>query len=178
QLLLEGKAMLTLGLLLSLSGVITMAVLYIIQIYIVSRSNITEVGLYNAGITLLNSYVALIFTAMSTDYFPRLAAISDNNPEVQKVVLHQAKISILFITPIIVLFLAVAPYAVRLLYSDEFTTIVPMVTIGIIGMLFRAVSWAMGYILIAKGDSKIFIRTAFGFNALFLLLSTVGYYFA
>jgi PST family polysaccharide transporter len=52
-----------------------------------------------------------------------------------------------------------------------------MVSYGIVGMLFRAASWSIGYILIAKGDSKLFISTAFGFNALFLLLHVSGYYF-
>jgi hypothetical protein len=35
-----------------------------------------------------------------------------------------------------------------------------MVCFGILAMLFRAVSWSMGFILIAKGDSKMFILTA------------------
>jgi PST family polysaccharide transporter len=30
----------------------------------------------------------------------------------------------------------------------------------ILAMLFRAVSWSMGFILIAKGDSEMFILTA------------------
>ncbi|HEX8270133.1 MAG TPA: O-antigen translocase [Flavobacterium sp.] len=177
MLLREGKAMLSLGLMLSISGVITVFVAYLIQIYIGSKSSLTDVGLYNAGITLLNSYVALIFSAMGTDYFPRLAAISDDNSKVRTTVLHQAQISILIITPIIILFLAFAPLVVSLLFSSKFIAIIPMVSVGIVGMLFRAVSWSMGFILLAKGDSKIFIKTAFGFNSLYLLLSVAGYYF-
>jgi PST family polysaccharide transporter len=42
-----------------------------------------EVGFYTAGFTLLNSYVGIIFTVMSTDYFPRLSSISDDNVKVR-----------------------------------------------------------------------------------------------
>ena len=36
----------------------------------------------------------------------------------------------------------------------------------------------MGYVLIAKGKSKIFTATAIGFNAIYLLLTIYGYRFA
>lgn len=52
-----------------------------------------------------------------------------------------------------------------------------MVNWGILGMLFKAVSWSMGYILIAKNDSKLFIKTSLGFNILFLIINIAGYYF-
>ena len=35
----------------------------------------------------------------------------------------------------------------------------------------------MGFILIAKGDSKMFIKTAIGFNILSLIMNVSGYYF-
>ena len=66
---------------------------------------------------------------------------------------------------------------VKVIYTPKFDAIIPMVCFGILGMLFRAVSWSMGYILIAKGDSKIFIKTAFGFNLLSLGMNFLGYYF-
>jgi PST family polysaccharide transporter len=45
------------------------------------------------------------------------------------------------------------------------------------GMLFKAVSWSMGYILIAKGDSNMFLKTALGFNSISLILNILGYFF-
>ncbi len=177
QLINEGKGMLKLGIMLSLSGLISTFVAYLIQIYISRKSGIVEVGFYNAGFTLLNSYVGLIFTSMGTDFFPRLAAVSEDNDKVRVTVSHQAQIAILIITPIIVAFLAFAPLIVQILFSSKFLAVIPMISFGITGMLFRAVSWSMGYILLAKGDSKMFIRTAFGFNSLFLLLHVSGYYF-
>lgn len=173
----EGKSMVQLGVMLSISSMISLLVAYIIQIYISKEGGVDEVGLYNAGFVILNTYVGIIFTAMATDYFPRLAAISEEMIKVRKAVFEQAFIAILLITPIIVVFLMFAQFIIVLLYSSDFTPIVKMVSWGILGMIFKAVSFSMGYIIIAKGDSKLFIKTAIGFNAILLISNILGYYY-
>lgn len=177
QLMSDGKRIVRLGVMLALSGLLTLLTTYLIQIYVGKYGGLEQVGFYNAGFTLLNSYVGIIFTAMSTDYFPRLASISDENEKVRTSVIQQSFISILIITPIIILFLMLIPLIVKIVFTPEFSAVIPMVSFGILAMLFRAVSWSMGYILIAKGDSKMFLRTAVGFNSLSLVLNVLGYYF-
>ena len=169
--------MIQLGFMLSLSSMITLFVAYIIQIYISKQGGIDEVGLYNAGFVILNSYVGIIFSAMATDYFPRLAAVSEEIKKIRSAVFEQALIAVLLIAPIIVLFLMFAPFIIRLLFSKEFLPIVSMVSWGILGMLFKAVSWSIGYVIIAKGDSNLFIKTAIGFNSILLLFNVFGYYY-
>ncbi|TRX00951.1 oligosaccharide flippase family protein [Flavobacterium gawalongense] len=177
QLTTAGKSIIKLGILLTLSGLLTLVTTYLIQIYVGKQGGIEQVGFYNAGFTLLNSYVGIIFTAMSTDYFPRLASISDENEKVRTSVIQQSFISILIITPIIILFLTLIPLIVKIIYTPAFISIIPMVCFGILAMLFKAVSWSMGYILIAKGDSKMFMKTAVGFNIISLFLNVLGYYY-
>ncbi|MRX67435.1 Membrane protein involved in the export of O-antigen and teichoic acid [Flavobacterium resistens] len=176
-LFLEGKTIVKLGFMLTISSVLTLLSSYLIQIYIGKTGGLEQVGFYNAGFTLLNSYVGIIFTVMSTDYFPKLASINADNEKVRTSVEQQAFVSILIITPIIALFLVLSSIIVKVIYSNKFDAILPMITIGILGMLFRAVSWSIGFILIAKGDSKMFVKTAIGFNILFLIMNIAGYYF-
>ncbi|MBG6111228.1 O-antigen/teichoic acid export membrane protein [Flavobacterium sp. CG_9.10] len=171
----EGKSIIRLGIMLTLSGLLTLLSTYLIQLYIGKNGGLVEVGYFNAGFTLLNSYVGIIFTVMSTDYFPKLASINDDNEKIRVSVVQQSFISILIITPIIILFLAMIPLIIKIIYTPAFISIIPMVSFGILAMLFRAVSWSMGYILIAKGDSKMFMKTAIGFNILSLILNILGY---
>lgn len=173
----EGKPMIQLGVMLSISSMIGLLVAYIIQIFISQTGGVDQVGLYNAGFVILNTYVGLIFSAMGTDYFPRLSAIADSIKEIRQSVFEQAFIAILIMTPIVVLFLMFAPLVIVLLYSKEFIPIVEMVQWGILGMVFKAVSFSIGYILIAKGDSSLFMKTAISFNALLLAMNISGYYF-
>lgn len=177
ELLKEGKAIIKLGIMLSMSGFLTLISTYLIQLYVAKTGGIEEVGFYNAGFTLLNSYVGVIFTVMSMDYFPRLASVCNDNDKIRISVNEQSFISVLIITPIIILFLCFIPLIIKTLYTPKFISISAMVCLGILGMLFRAVSWSMGYIIIAKGDSKIFIKTSLGFNFLSLILNVLGYYY-
>lgn len=177
QFFVEAKSIIKLGVMLTLSGLLTLLASYIIQIYISKNGGLTQVGFYNAGFTLLNSYVGIVFTVMSTDYFPKLSSVSNDNKKIRESVIEQSYMSIFIITPIIILFLAFVPVIIKILYTSKFISIIPMVCFGMLAMLFRAVSWSMGYVLIAKGDSRIFIKTAFGFNFLSVILNIVSYYF-
>lgn len=177
EVLAEGKEVILLGLSLSLIGLLTALSSYLLQIFISNYKNVSEVGFYSAGFTILSTYVGIIFTAMATDYYPRLTKVCHDNSLVKKIVTEQSIIAILLLTPIVVVFLVFAPTVIRLLYSKEFLPIVPLVCWGILGMIIKAVSWSMGYVLIAKGDSKTFIKTSIGFNSLFLIINILGYYF-
>jgi len=173
----EGKSMLQLGFTLSLSSMITLLGAYLLQIYISAKGGLNEIGFYTAGYVILNSYVGLVFKAMSTDYFPRLSAIFDDIKKLRKAVFEQAYIAVLIIMPIIILFLTFMPFIIRILYTNEFTPIIAMVNWGILGMVFKAVSFSLGYVIIAKGDSKVFIKTAIIFNIVLLSANVIGYYF-
>jgi PST family polysaccharide transporter len=175
DLFIEGKQMMKLGFVLSLGSLATLLTIYIIQVFITNRGGIVEVGYYNAAFIIINAYVGVIFNAMSKDYFPRLASIADKNDILSRVVNQQAFVAVLLLTPIIVVFLAFAPLVINILFTKEFSPIIGILTFGILATLFKAVSWTMGYILVAKGDSKLFIQTEVGFNFILLLMSALGY---
>lgn len=177
ELVTDGKSIIKLGLALTFSGLITLIVAHLIQLYLNFSNGIEVVGFYNAGFTLLNSYVGILFVAMSTDYYPRLSAICNDNNKLNEVVLQQIYIGVLIITPIIIVFFALSDEIIRLLFSTKFKAIVMMVSIGIFGMLFKIASFSIGYMVLAKADSKLFIKTSLGFNLLYLLLSILGYHY-
>ncbi len=172
----EGKGMLKMGFMISLSGMITLGSSYILRIFITRVGGVDQVGFYAAGFAIVESYVGMIFTAMSTDYFPRLSAVNKDNRKIRQIVTQQSEVAILILVPVIVAFIVFSPYIIKLLYSIRFLPIVLMINLAVIGMAFRSASWAMGFILYAKGDSSIFIKTAIGFSVIFLLNNICGYY--
>jgi O-antigen/teichoic acid export membrane protein len=171
----KSKAMLLLGATMSVTSMIVALTGFLIQIFIRSTDGLEAVGFYSAGFLIVNAYVGMIFTAMSTDYFPRLAAINTDNNKMNVAVNQQADVAILLITPVIVLFLTFAPFIVELLYSSKFNVIIGFVTFGVLGTFFKAVSFSLGYVIIAKGHSKVFITLSLIFNSLFLIISVVSY---
>ncbi|WP_199117578.1 oligosaccharide flippase family protein [Pedobacter sp. ASV28] len=173
----EGKGMLIMGFMLSLTGLITMGTAYVLRIFITRTGSIEDVGLYNAGFAIINSYVGLIFTALSADYYPRLSAVSHDRIEATKEINKQAETGILLIAPIICFFLVSVKWLVVLLYSHKFSPINDMMLWLALGMFFKASSWAVAFLVLAKGDSKVFFWNELVANLYILALNVAGYYF-
>lgn len=153
----EGKEMLKMGLAMSLTNILVLGIGYIIRIYIVRIGGTEEVGLFTAGFAIVNGYVGLIFTAMGTDYYPRLAGVNKDNQKCKEIINQQAEVTILILAPIIMIFLLTAPYAVSLLYSNKFVPITGYMQWAMLGMIFKATSWSISFIFVAKQDMKIFL---------------------
>jgi len=173
--IIEGKPMLRMGFMLSVSGLITMGVSYIVRIYISNTGGLVDVGLYNAGFAIIGTYVGLVFTAMATDYYPRLTGVANDNKKVEEVVNHQAEIALLILSPILCVFLVFVNWVVVLLYSNEFLAVSEMIHWAALGMYFKAASWSIGFIILAKGDSKLFLYSELLSNSYILILSIIGY---
>jgi len=172
----EGKNMLLLGFIISLSGLITIGSSYLLRIFISYKGGLSEVGLYNAGFALINTYVGLVLSAMATDYFPRLSANAGDNAFCTKTINEQAEISILLLTPLILSFIIFVKWVVILLYSKKFIPIENMIYWAAIGMLFRAVSWSVSFVFMAKGNAKLFFWNELFASLYILLLNLLGYY--
>jgi O-antigen/teichoic acid export membrane protein len=173
----EGKEMLTMGFMISLSSLITIGASYIVRIFISNYGGVDQVGLYNAGFAIINSYVGLIFTAMGTDYYPRLSAVAHSNDECRRMINQQAEIAILIMAPIIILFFVFIHWIVIILYSTKFASVNQMILWAALGMLFKAMSWAIAFIFLAKGASRLFFWNELIANVYMLALNMIGYYY-
>ena len=172
----EGKGMLKMGFMLSLSGLITMGASYIIRIYISNSGGVEDVGLYNAGFAIIGTYVGLVFTAMGTDYYPRLSGIAHDNQKAKSLINQQSEIAILILSPILIIFITFISWIIVLLYSTKFIPINNMIQWAALGMFFKAVGWSMAFILLAKGNSKLFFLNELIANIYVLGLSLLGYF--
>lgn len=177
QVIAGGRNMLFLGFMISLSGLISLGSLYVVRIYISNTEGVDQVGLYNSGFAIINTYVGLIFTAMATDYYPRLSAVAYSNRLCKQTINQQAEVAILILAPILIVFIVFINWVVILLYSTKFVAINEMIIWAALGMFFKAVSWAIGFILLAKGVGKIFFWNELISNIYLLGLNILGYRF-
>jgi len=171
----EGKSMLSMGIMLSLSGLITLAASYLLQLYIGRTGGVEDVGLYNAGFAIIGTYVGLVFTAMSTDYYPRLSGVAHSNQLAKEIINQQAEIAILILAPILMTFFVFIHWGVQLLYSSRFISINGMIQWAALGMFFKAASWAIAFLFLAKGASRVFFVNESVANAYVLILNIIGY---
>ena len=173
----EGKSMLVMGFMISLSGLISIIVAYLLRIFINRTGNVADVGLYNAGFTIINTYVGMIFTAMGTDYYPRLSLVAKDNEQCSQNINQQSEIALLILAPVLIGFLVFINWAVILLYSTQFLAITGMIYWASLGIFFKAVSWAIAFVFLAKGASKLFFWNELAGNTYTLGFSLLGYHF-
>ena len=172
----EGKGMMLMGFMLSLSGIMVLGGSYVIRIFINGTGGVEEVGLYNAGITLVSTYVGLLFTAMETDYYPRLSVVATDNTKSTLLVNQQAEIAILILAPVLSVFLIFTDWIIIVLYSREFIAVNQMIHWAFLGMFFKVAGWVVGFIFIAKGASRLFFWSELISNLYLLGLNLLGYY--
>ena len=171
-----GSDMMRMGFLISLSGLLTAGGAYLVRVFISQTGGIADVGLYTAGFAIINTYVGLIFNAMGTDYYPRLSAVAHDNELCRQTINQQAEIAILILGPILILFLISAEWVIRLLYSEQFLPITEMLYWAAFGMFFKAASWAIGFLFLAKGASRLFFVSELLVNVYMLVFNVLGYY--
>lgn len=173
--LFESKEMLKMGFMINLSGLIATIGAYLVRIYISKTGGIEEVGLYTAGFAIIGTYVGMIFTAMSKDYFPRLSAVAHDNNESRVLINHQAEIATLILAPILAIFLVFINWFVILFYSTKFVGISEMILWAAIGMYFKAASWSVSIVILAKGASNLYFWNELLANIYILIFNIVGY---
>jgi O-antigen/teichoic acid export membrane protein len=169
--------MIKLGVAVSFSGLALAWSNYLLKAYISNVGGVADVGLFTAGFTILNTYVGLIFTAMATDYFPKLSAVSTEANRMQELVNQQGEIALLILGPIIISFSVFADWLLIILYSEDFLAVNLMMIWAMIGIIFKGASWPVGMILLAKGETRIYLLSELFANSALLLFSAGGYHY-
>ncbi|HEY5406528.1 MAG TPA: O-antigen translocase [Ginsengibacter sp.] len=173
----ESKDMLKMGFLISMASLITMGSSYILRVFISNKNGLIDVGLFTAGFAIVGTYAGMVFTAMGTDYYPRLSTVAHDNLKCKQEVNQQAEIAILILAPILTILLVFVQWGVVLLYSKEFVGVVDMIHWATFGIFFQALSWSLAYLLLAKSASKTFFWNDLVANIYMLGLNMAGYYY-
>lgn len=155
----EGRGMIALGIYMTISAGVSLLASYIFTAWLNRNSGADVVGIYQSGYTLINSYVGLLFTAISMEYYPRLANVSASKWRCQAMVSHEIKVAMWILMPILAAFIGMRGLAVKILYSSDFYAALPYLGMASIGVIFRAASWCMAYTMLARGDGRTYIVT-------------------
>lgn len=175
QTLSYGRRMLVMGVSISISGILVSFVSYALRGFIQSSGGLDQVGLYQAGFAIMTTYVGMIMNAIATDYYPRLAAINNDNSKCREAVSQQGEIATMIMAPMLTMCLVFMPFLLELLYSDKFLAANEYILWACIGMMFRLASWIISFLFVAKAESKLFIINELSANAYTLAFSVIGY---
>lgn len=153
----DGLSMIKLGTAFVMAGMFGSGADLLIRTYLNNVSGIDTVGLYNAGFMMTMTYVGMVFSAMETDYFPRLSGVNNLGVTFNTTVNRQIEVMLLLVSPLLVAFMVGLPILLPLLYSGKFLPALGMIQIVVFAMYFRALKLPVAYIPLAKGDSRSYL---------------------
>jgi PST family polysaccharide transporter len=137
--------------------------------YIGTNIGWDEAGYWQAIWRISETYLMLITTTLSIYYLPKLSSIQDKS-ELRAELLYGYKI----ILPIVIM-MALGIYLFRdliisILFTKEFSPMAELFLYQLIGDVIKIAAWLLGYIMIAKAMTRLFI-----FSEIFFVGSFVGF---
>lgn len=176
QTLKTGIDMSKLGLTMVTAQIIGNITTYIINTFIRSNGGIADVGFYQAGTSIVNQGIGLVYAAMGADYFSRLTAVNNDQTKMRSVIDQQGIMTVLFATPILIGIIVFSPLIINVLLSPEFYVITGFIRWLAFGSIFTAPVVVVGYIALAKGDKKSYFLYGSLFNNILSVIFYVSGY--
>ena len=167
----KGMSMVRLGIAFVVAGILGSGAEFVIRSFLsYYTSSLDMVGLYSAGYMMTMVYAGMVFSAMETDFFPRLSACHNLSTTTSTVVNRQIEVSFLLVSPMLVFFTIMLPILIPLLYSGKFTPAISMMQVTMFAMYFRAIKLPISYLPLAKGDSMSYLLL----EAIYDILLVIG----
>ncbi len=177
NLFVKGKELIGLSLTILLGSLFGNIIVNIINIYILKQGSSDQLGFYNAGLTISVQYVGLVFYSISMEFYPRLAAINDNNIKMHILINEQARVVLIILFPILFLMQVLAPLLVSILFTTEFIVIAPFIQITTIAVVFQALAYIISNVALAKADKSVsLIYNSLIPGVVSLVSSIIGYH--
>ncbi|GLR46970.1 O-antigen translocase [Sphingomonas astaxanthinifaciens] len=174
QLLARWDSLLRLGAVMMVTGLINLSVLAAVRAFVVRDGGLEAAGQFQAVITLTTMNIALVLSAMASDYFPRLSAEAGLHSEQNRIVNQQLHSALLLAVPLILGLIAFAPFVMRILYSSQFLPGTELLRWQLFGDVLKVPSWALGFVLLANGNRRAFFATEILYATVYLAGSYVA----
>jgi O-antigen/teichoic acid export membrane protein len=171
----EGMEMVRLGVAFTVAGIVGSTAEMVIRSYLNVVGDLDVLGLYNAGYMLTITYAGMVFSAMETDYFPRLSAVNRDIEATNYTVNRQMEVSLLIISPMLTALIVFLPVLIPLMFSNEFMPVIAMAQVSALAMFFKVLTLPVAYITLARGKSLVYLFLETSYFVVFVLLIIYGY---
>lgn len=135
----------------------------------------SEIGMYKAAYSMIVTYAGMAFVALDNDFFPRLAAINNSRDNRNYAINQQIQVCCLLSGLMMSFMVIFMPWLIKALLSNEFLPAVPMAVAGAFYVYMRSVNLPLGYLSLARGESRIFLLLEVFYDILAVGLVWGGY---
>ncbi len=124
--------------------------------YITKVQSIHEAGLWEGMNRISTMYLFVIMTSLSVYYLPRLAELK-TKLEIRNEIFSVYKLMIPFLLICITVIYFGRDLLIQLLFTREFNGMHSLFEFQLIGDVLKMCGWVLGYVLIAKAMTKVYI---------------------
>lgn len=130
---------------------------YLVRAIIIKDFGLSDAGIYQAAVSISGLYIGVILEAMGKDFYPRLTSVAFQSDKENTLINEQIQLGIVLTAPGLMFTLALAPLAIKMLYSEAYLDSFPILQWMVLGVFLRTISWPMGFLFIARANGKIFL---------------------
>jgi len=171
----EGAPMVKLGLAFIMAGVVGSASEMLVRFILNVQGSLDDVGLYNAAYMMTVTYAGMVFSAIDSDFFPRLSAANQDIGVSNEIVNRQLEISLLLVSPMLVAFIIALPVLIPLLFSSKFVPVVSTTQLAATAMYLKVLTLPVAYLTLARGRSKSYLFLETAYYVFFVVITWFSY---
>lgn len=140
------------------TGLLGSVVPLIIRNWLIKHAGLEDAGYLEAMVRISTYYFLFLNNFVTIYYFPRLAK-ANSVPEEKKIIWDYYKSAIPLFCLILLMVFILKDVIIQLLFTSDFYPVKKLFAWQIIGDFFKAVSWILGVIFLAKQKTMLFIIT-------------------
>ena len=171
----DGYSMIRLGLSFVLAAAIGSGAEMAIRAFLNVEGSMDEVGFYNAAYMITITYAGMVFSAMESDYFPRLSAVNKDIKATNETVNKQMEVSLLMLAPMLVALIMLLPILIPMLFRRDFLPVVAMAQVAVLAMYFKVQTMPVAYITLARSRSLSFLFLETTYYVALVVAIVAGY---
>ncbi|MBR5963977.1 MAG: oligosaccharide flippase family protein [Bacteroidaceae bacterium] len=153
----DGTYIVRLGVNYTIAGFFGSGALFLISAYLMDHGSAEDVGYYSNAVILASYLSMLVFSAVETDFFPRLSAVNNDAKTSARLVDQQTEVLVLLVCPLIVAFVVFLPVIIPLLLRRDFMPMLEVTQWAALALFFTALTRPMSFMSLSKGDSFTYL---------------------
>jgi O-antigen/teichoic acid export membrane protein len=118
-------------------------------------------GLFTAAWLISQYYIGFLYAAITTDYYPRLTANFQDKVATNRLVNEQTEVGLLVAGPLFLGMVALAPVAIRFLYTSEFAESTSVLRWLVLGDVLKTAAHPLGFALLAASAGRSYLLLRF-----------------
>lgn len=142
----------------------------ILRNLLIKHIGVESAGYWQGMMKISDGYLLVITTALTTYYLPKLSSLKRKS-ELRKEIYFGYK---LIIPTLLVLTGSVylcRHLIIHILYADSFAPMADLFFYQLLGDLFKLCAWILGYLMVSKAMTKVFIISEIVFSIIYVILS-------